>query len=382
MKKLLIAVDTYYPKKDGVVRFLENVVPRLAKKYFITILAPNFNSGSKFFESSNVNEILFPLDRKRVVANYSPVLNTKKMKSIMIREIRNSDIVFSQDIALLGRLAIKYGKRMGKPVISYVHQITWDQIREIFSENPLKAFFWGSLIKYASRHLYRKCSLLFVPSRTTAEQLKKEGIKNEKAVIHLGVDLEKFCPPKSKAAAKIEVKIPPTKFVIGYSGRISEEKGLSTLRNAFVEIKEKFPDAVLLIVGDGSGEDAEKLKKTQGAIVTGFVKDVSKYVKAMDLFVLPSLTETTSLSTMEALASGVPAITTPVGRLSEYIQNNVNGYLFQPKKEDVLKKRIITLMTEPAKLSAMGRKARQSMLDFSWDITVQKMVELFQNLTR
>jgi glycosyltransferase involved in cell wall biosynthesis len=382
MKKIVIAVDTYFPKKDGVVRFLENVVPRLAKKYFITILAPNFNSGSKYFESGNVNEILFPVNEKRAAAGYNPVLKTRRLKKIMLREIRNCDLVFSQDIAYLGRLAVRYGRKLGKQVISYVHQISWEQIGEIFSDNPVKRIFSSSLVKFVAKGIYKKCSLLFVPSRTTAEQLKMAGIHNEKAVIHLGVDLEKFSPAKNKSSAKINARIDPSKYVVGYCGRISEEKDLLTLRDAFVMVKEKFPDSVLLIVGDGSGEDAEKLKKTQDIIVTGFVKDVSPYLKAMDIFVLPSLTETTSLATMEAMACGIPVITTPVGRLSEYVQNNANGYIFPPRNSEYLAKKIETLLSEPRKRLSMGNNARNSISRFSWEFTVQRMVEMFENLTR
>lgn len=382
MKKIVIAVDTYYPKKDGVVRFLENIVPLLAKKYFITILAPNFNGASKFFESRNVNEIFFPVDKKKIVASYNPVIKTKKMKKIIEREIRNSDLVFSQDIALIGRLSIKYAKKLKKPVISYVHQIIWDQAKEIFSGNRIKAVFFENLIKFYAKKFYRQCSLLFVPSRTTAEYLSREGIKNDKAVIHLGVDIEKFAPPKNKSSAKINVKIDPGKNVIGYCGRISKEKDLLTLRQAFLFVKEKFPNTILLIVGDGSGEDAEKLKKTQDVIITGFVKDVTPYLKAMDIFVLPSLTETTSLATLEAMSTEIPVITTPVGRLAEYVQNSVNGYVFPPGNADYLSKKIETLLSEPKKKLFMGKNARDYVKQFSWDFTVKRMVEMIENLIR
>jgi len=382
MKKLLIAVDTYFPKKDGVVRFLENIVPRLEKYYFITIVAPDFNGREKFFDRKNVNEIVFPVEKKKSFAGYNPVKKTKNIRKIIKREVRNCDIVFSQDIAYIGRLAIKYGKELRKPVVSYVHQISWEQVRGIFAKKPLQGWFASSFVKFVAKRIYRKCSLLFVPSKTTAEQLKKEGVRKEKIIISLGIDLEKFSPPESKPAAKIGIKIDPRKSIIGYCGRISKEKDLLTLKDVFLAIKEKFPDSVLLIVGGGAGEDAEILKKTEDVIVTGFVKDVTPYLKAMDIFVLPSLTETTSLATMEAMACGVPVITTPVGRLAEYVHNNVNGYLFPPGRKDILAKRISELLSNSEKRNFMGRNARKSISQFSWDITVQKMVGVFENLTR
>lgn len=382
MKNIVIAVDTYPPKKDGVVRFLENIVPMLAEKYFITILAPNFEGGTKYFSERNINEILFPVNKNVKMASYHPVLKTKRLYKLIEREVKNCDLVFSQDIALIGRLAIKYGKKFKKPVIAHVHQISWEQIGEIFSNNPIKKWFFQNLVKIIARGLYKKCSLLFVPSRTTGEQLGFAGIRNDKAVIHSGVDLQKFTPSKNKAVSKVEVKIDPKKFVIGYCGRISEEKDLVTLRDAFVTLKNKFPELTLLIVGDGSGEDAEKIKRTQGVIVTGFVKDVTPYLKAMDIFVLPSITETTSLATLEAMSTGIPVITTPVGMLTEYVHNNENGYLFPPGNVEYLSKKIENLISEPRKRISMGEKARETVAKFSWKLTVQQMVAIFENLTR
>lgn len=360
MKKIVIAVDTYFPKKDGVMRFLENIVPRLAKHFFITILAPDFDHNKKFFNTQNVNEIIFPIDKEREFAGYNYVKETKSMRDVVRREVRNSDIIFSQDLAYIGRLAIKYAKQQEKPIVSYVHQITWEQVRGIFAEHLLKRWFFSNFVKWSAKRIYRKCSLLFVPSRTTAEQLKHEGIGTGKAIIPLGVDLEKFSPPSSKAVAKMDIKIDSRKNVIGYCGRISSEKGLGTLREAFLKVKNNYPDAVLLIVGGGLGEDAEKLKITQDAIITGFVKDVTPYIRAMDIFVLPSLTETTSLATLEAMSCGVPVIATPVGRVVEYVENNLNGYIFPAGNEVILAKRIESLLANQEKRLVMGKCPKNS----------------------
>ena len=381
MRKIIIAVDTYFPKKDGVVRFLENIIPLLAKDFFITILAPDFDSNGRFINTKNVNEILFPIDKRKSFAGYSAVKKTKKLDSVVRREIRNCDIVFSQDIAYLGRLSVKYGKDFRKPVTAYIHQIAWEQIEGILADKPLRKWFWRWIAKRISRKIYNSCSLLLVPSKKTAVSLKNEGITKEKAIIRLGVDTEKFSPPDNKSAAKIKVNIKPDKLVIGYCGRISEEKDLITLKNAFVKVKERFPNAMLLLVGDGTEEYVRKIKEDSKDIrITGFTTNVSGYLKAMDIFVLPSLTETTSLATLEAMASGIPAITTSVGRLQEYIEHGVNGYLFQKSNEEVLAQRIETLAEDEKKRELFGKNARETITKFSWNLPVQQMKELFEKL--
>ncbi len=379
MRKIVIAADTYFPKKDGVTSFLRNVVPRLAKHYFVTLLVPDFDGKGKFFDIKNINEIRFPIDKKRSFGGYNFIKKTKKLHRIMKREIRNCDLVFSQDIAYIGRKAVKYARDCKKPSVSYVHQITWDQLASMMGDR-FSEWFWKAVAKIFAKGVYRKSSMLCVPSRKTAWELKRVGVDKEKAIIHLGVDLEKFKPPKNKSSAKVNIKISPEKNVIGYAGRVSREKNLSTLRQAFLAVKEKYPDAVLLIAGGGSEEEIKELKNTEDTIITGFVKDVSPYLRAMDIFVLPSLTETTSLVTMEAMACSVPVITTNVGRLPEYVRHNINGYLFRPRDAEALKKYLEKLLSDPRRRMNMAYNARKDISNFSWDSTVQGLTKVFEGL--
>jgi len=115
-------------------------------------------------------------------------------------------------------------------------------------------------------------------------------------------------------------------------------------------------------------------------VITGFVKNVQDYIKAMDVFVLPSLTETTSLATLEAMACSVPVITTPVGRLAEYVQNGSNGYLFRKGDWESLSKKIDILASDPGKRAAMGKNARESVLKLSWEFSVMQMSGMFEKL--
>ena len=378
MKTILIAVDTFYPKKDGVVRFLENVVPRLSEKYRIKIIAPKYNGNG--FAIKNVEVIKLPVSKKRQFAGYHSVIWDNKAKNILKKSVKESDLVFSQDVALLGRKAVIYGRKYKKPTVNYVHQIIWEQFGDIATKHRIIKSILIAVIKYLTKRVYGKCSLLFVPSVTVAEQLKNEGVFKEKAIVPLGVNIKKFKPAENRDLAKINIGIDPNKFVIGYCGRISKEKDLETLREAFVQVNEKHKNALLLIIGGGDPAETENLMKTHGIKVTGFVKDVVPYLQALDVFVLPSLTETTSLATMEAMACGVPAITTPAGRLKEYVKNNFNGYLFPKRSVEALAKRIEEIMNDKKKAHYLGRNARWAMLDFSWESTIRKMEELFEKL--
>ena len=206
-----------------------------------------------------------------------------------------------------------------------------------------------------------------------AQELEKAGITTKKIVVPLGVNLKYFMPARSKGISKKKIHISRTAFVIGYLGRIAREKNLNTLYQAFLKVHEKYPKTQLLIVGDGLKEEKDKLEH-KNVIIAGNQNDTVPFYQAMDIFVLPSLTETSSLVTMEAMACGIPPIVTPVGHLRDYIHDGDNGFIFPINDDESLAKKLMLLIKDKKKRESMGRKARQTaMKNFSWWTTAKKL---------
>ena len=133
----------------------------------------------------------------------------------------------------------------------------------------------------------------------------------------------------------------------------------------------------LLIVGDGVPKLREYLEKKKNVIVPGSTSDVLKYLHVMDVYVMPSLTETSSLSTMEAMVTGLPVISTPVGHLKNYIEENYNGFFFPQKNAYALSKKINTLIEDPMLRKMMGSNARNTMLEkYDWKDSVDKIKQI------
>ncbi len=259
-----------------------------------------------------------------------------------------------------------------------MHQITWEHLADILAKGPKIKNAIFALSRVLARRLYNKCDLLMVPSKKVLEIFEKNKIRAKKEIVTLGVDTKKFSPPENKNKAQLNIGIIPNKFVIGYVGRLSKEKDVRTLHRAFVSLKDKYKNIVLLIVGGGKRSE-ERALKTNDVIVTGMVKDVANYFRAMDLFVLPSLTETTSLATMEAMACGVPVIVTPVGALPDYVEKGKNGYFFPCGDIESLKRRIEELMIDNKRRIVLGANARKKMLHYRWEDVVNKIINLLSN---
>jgi len=369
--KLLIATDTFFPSYDGVVRFLSEIIPRLEDSYDITVIAPRL--GGSYKENEKIKTIRISLSKFKFGDFQPSVFNFKKIKE----EIKETDLIFVQSIGPIGLLAIKYGKEMQKPIIAYTHSLEWELFSKGFTTNK----FLGSLVykitKKIARKIYNRCDLLVVPSKEIAEILKFNGIKTKKAVVRIGTDTNKFVPSENKEESKKKIGINPKDIVVGYCGRIAKEKNVLLLYRTFLRVRKQYPNTKLLIVGAGIKKDQQILEANKNVIVTGFVENVIPYLQAMDIFVLPSFTETSSLATIEAMSSGLAVITTKVGYLSEYIKEKHNGLLFSKGNSIILYEKLRWLLESAELREKLGKNARQTAIElFSWDKTAKAIKEI------
>ena len=363
-KKLLIASDCFLPRWDGIARFLAELIPKIKEDYEVTVVAPDFN-GSRI-NIPGVRILRIPV-HKFTWGDFPPA----KFKFRIIKKlVKENDLVFGQSIGPVGALAILYAKRFNKPMISFIHSIEWELVPKSASRFM---FFMSNVVKRIARWLYNKTSLLLVPSQDTASMLKSAGIGTKMEIVHLGVDTLKFFPAKSKEEAKENVGIEPKYIVIGFSGRVGREKDLGTLYRAFSIVRKKHENARLLIVGKGL-ELKDIFDSLDDIIHIPISNKVQDYLRAMDIFVLPSLTETSSLATMEAMACGLPVIATDVGHVKYYIRDGKNGYIFPKKDYETLARKLEKLIVNESLRKGIGLMARKTIeTKYPWEKTVEEI---------
>lgn len=365
MKKLLITSDCFLPRWDGIARFLSEMVPRLKERYEMTLIVPDFPGEKK--EIEDVNIVRIPLSPFMV----SDMPLTKIPQKTVKMYVQKADVVFNQTLGPIGIAAINAAYFAKVPVISYIHSIEWELFTKSVDKcKPLIRMFAKAL----ARNLYRKCDLLLVPSLEVSELFAHEKIETKMVIIQLGTDTNKFTPATNKAKAKQAIGIDPSYKVIGFAGRIGREKDLITLYRAFVRLRTKRKDVKLLVVGSGITEFEEISSKQADITFVGSQNNVVPYLQAMDIYVLPSLTETSSLATMEAMACGLAVLVTPVGNMKEYIKEKENGCFFPKKNPFVLSLKLHWLLDDEQLRKKIGANARKTIAErFSWEETVQEI---------
>ena len=363
MKKILIVADTYLPKIDGIVRFLTEVVPRL-DSVDITLLVPDFG------KSWNDKEIRLPVSRIISVSGYSPIKLSFSNFHTIRDAVKAADVVFIQGPALISYIALRYARKFEKRVVYFVHLIMW----ELYANHLPRWLRWSAGILRWLTFLYWDglCGLVIVPYKSLIPELEAFGVSAQKSVVRLGVDPVQFTPT-DKVAAKKKLGLDPHVLVIGYVGRISEEKNVAVLFEAFQRIKHEF-NVQLMIVG--SGVHMKMFEHVAGVKLTGFQGCAVPYFQAMDVFVMPSLTETTSLATLEAMSCGVPVITTRVGFLKDYVRKGYNGLTFPRGNSYTLVSHLRKLLSDERLRAELGEHARQTAHSFSWNHTARKLTEI------
>ena len=375
MKKLLIATENFLPRWDGVARFLSEVIPRIRDDFNITVIAPDFKGDMD--DPDNVKVIRIPLF-SFFIGDLQPArfrINTVR------KQCKESDIIWVQSIGPIGGLAILFGHFYKKPVIAYYHSIEWELATKSTDTNDFIKNVLHWLTKFLARRLYRRCDIIMAPSREVAEILTWQKIDTKKVIVQLGVDVNRFLPMEDKAKAKEKIGIDANTLVVGFVGRIGREKDLKTLYRGFSRVQSRVnKDVVLLLIGKGVKELEELFGSKKNVKMIGSKDDVIPYLQAMDVYVLSSLTETSSLSTMEAMSCGVPVITTPVGLTKQYIKEGYSGMFFPKEDSYALTKKLEKLLNDKSLRKKLGENGRATIMHlFSWEKTIEKIRKVLES---
>lgn len=353
-KRLLIATDTFLPKYDGATVLINSVLPALSKHYDVTVLAPDY--GLKKYPC--ITLVSLPLSNFSVV-DYRL---SKPCAGIIRREVKKADIVFFSPFIPIGFFTPLYAKKYGKKLISVPVSIEHIFLPEYIGlRQPFKAIM-QFIVSRMVTSFYNKSDVIIVPAASAIKDLRNRGVNAKMAIAPLGIDVEKYKPPRSKTEAKAKFGLNGT--VIGYYGRIAREKSVTTLVSAFAKLREKYGDSLhLLVVSPGSSIKLPKSPGMKHIIIKcdGKMPDVAPYLQAMDIYVLPSVTEAVSISATEAMACGVPIVSTTVGWMKELVDES-KSLVFEKKNVDELAKKLEHLIKNKELRKKLGAHARKTVV--------------------
>ena len=306
-------------------------------------------------EDEGVEAVPIPISRD--IAPFSDLLSLIRLVRVLARLHPDVTEFSTPKAGLLGNLAAKW---CGVPVRVYMLR----GLRlETLAGLQRRILLWAERIASAcaqhvvcnSRSL-RAMALALRVAPAHKLHLIGSGSSN-------GVDVDRFSPGVEVVRHRLGIVRPDP--VIGFVGRLTRDKGVPELIDAFDEVLHSIPSARLLLVGwfdcsqDALGDCLKRRILAHPRIIyTGYVLDTAPYYRAMDLMVLPTWREGFPNVVLEAAASGIPVVTTVSTGSRDAVIPEVTGLLIPAGYPQAITEALLRLLRHPEDRVRMGRAAR------------------------
>jgi len=248
----------------------------------------------------------------------------------------------------------------------------------------------GELYRQLDLFLMKRFDHLFAVSKATKDEMLDAGIPESKiSVLYNGIDTETWSREQVKTTLRDELGIPQSSPVIGYVGRIMPEKDLETWIRSAAMVAKQYPKATFVLVGEGrDGTTLDGLKALAASlgiaeqlIFPGFRRDLPQVYAAFDVFVMSSLREGLPNSILEAMALGVPVVTTDVAGAKELVANEETGFVVDQKDFQNLASSILKILDHDSVRTQMGQAGRQRVeTQFSFLQRLRRIEDLYAEI--
>ncbi|HEY2777611.1 MAG TPA: glycosyltransferase [Gaiellaceae bacterium] len=235
-----------------------------------------------------------------------------------------------------------------------------------FHGHVLSGYFGGATtaaFRQVERTLAKSTDALIAVSPEVRDDLVSLGVAPAEriTVVRLGLDLDArtIAPPGARAEERAALGLPPERFAIGWLGRMTDIKRVDVLLDAFAELRRRDVDAALVLVGDGPlradlERQAAELGIADATHFVGYRADVAPLYAALDAVALSSANEGTPVAVIEALAAGMPAVSTDVGGVSDVVVEGKSGFLVPAGDTQGLADRLARLAGNPGLRTELG----------------------------
>ncbi len=223
-------------------------------------------------------------------------------------------------------------------------------------------------------------------SAATLAWLRDRGVSDARLrLIYNAVDLDAANDAASPNEIRRRHGIADDAVVVGVVGRFNPEKGQIVFLKAMRRIIRSYPQVRALMIGDGQDRGAlERYCQDHGlaehVIFTGYRDDVGAYYQAMDVLVLPSLSEGLPNTVLEAMSHAVPVVATTVGGVPE-ILDQTNGVLIPPGDDTALSENLMDLLRNETRRKEIGKRGRESLYPrFAPEHRTKQIVQLYSEV--
>ena len=396
--RTVLIVTSSYPKHEGEPSgiFLHHLSRQLVSAgWRVVVLAPNFPGGKSV-------QVLDGVEIRRF-GYFFPRLQALCYRSGMLPNLKQSFWLWFQVpfyLATLFASVLSLVRRESISVINahwVVPQGIVTRLVQSLSSVPVVLTvhggdifaFQGLVGRFLKRVALKSADACTANSAFTRSQLLQLCPEADVSIVPMGVDVAEFEPGQRCFSLRQELGIKAE--MILFVGRLVEKKGVHNLLAAMQRVLVRFPDAALVLVGDGTQRSelermAERLQIADAVRFLGKLphEKLPEYYAAADLFVGPSVidrsgdTEGLGVVFIEAASAGLASVGTLVGGISDVLIHNSTGIAVEPDRPEALADAIESLLRDETLRRRLGEAARQHVLSqFSWSQVAARFSGIF-----
>ncbi len=384
---ILMLSDVYFPRVNGVSSSIRTFARMLtAMGHRVTLVAPEYGaeSGQGHYDGEGFEVIRLPSK----VIFFDPedrLIDARALREVLPKlAARRWDVIHIHTPFRAHTLGVRLARETGRPTVESYHTYFEEYIGHYLPWLP------SPVLRFAARALSRRlCGSvdhLIVPSREMAEVLTRYGIDTPSTLLPTGLDLSEFTGgdgARFRAAHGIAAGRP----VLVTVSRLALEKNIAFLLQMVKRLVRDVPDVLFVIAGEGP--DAERLKKL--SVTLGLQDNVRFFgnldrrttlldcYRAGDAFVFASPTETQGLVLIEAMALGVPIVSTAVMGTATVLADARSAVV---SEEDVeaFAVHVRGVLADPARRAELAAAGPRDAQAWSVDTLMQRAVRLYEDL--
>lgn len=380
--RVLMISDVYFPRINGVSTSIETFRRDLNRLGHESLLiTPDYPQRSQSQDATirRVRSRYVPRDpedrmmRRGEIRRLLPELAAKRF-----------DLVHIQTPFIAHYAGLELARRLGVPTVETYHTYFEEYLHHYVPLLP------AALTRLLARRL--TCSQansvdrLIAPSRAMHDALVDYGVRTPIAVIPTGLESDRF-EPGDGARFRARFAIPADRPVLVHVGRIAHEKNIDFLLRMLVTVRAQIPDILLLIAGEGPALPhcrrlAANLGLDGNVLFTGYLdrrRELLDCYRAGDLFVFASRTETQGLVLLEAMAQGVPAVSTAhMGTID--VLGSGRGCAVVEEQEHLFAVEVVSLMNDSVARRRLGRDAQIYAATWSAHELAIRLVDLYREM--
>lgn len=379
--KILFISDVYFPRVNGVSTSIETFRHNLASLgHTVHLIAPDYLAPSA--DETNIMRVParhLPFDPEDRLMSYKWVM-------VQLEKLRSEqyDIIHIQTPFVAHYLGTKLSRLLGIPCVETYHTFFEEYLHHYVPLVPKRVMRF--VAKRFSRHQGNSLDGMVVPSHPMLHILKRYGITTPTEVIPTGIEPASFVPG-DRQAFRENHGIPQDRPVLLFLGRVAHEKNIGFLIKLVERVKNEISDVLLVIAGEGPARESLELEvKKQGlgenVRFIGYLDrhtELNSCYSAADIFVFSSRTETQGLVLLEAMAQGVPVVSTAELGTRDVLREGAGVWIAQEDVADFSGK-VVKMLKDAQARKDLGDAGRDYAHEWSAAKQAQRMLSFYRTV--